>query len=107
MLVRLTHPRCNGWVILDKSCIIAANPRNFHVAEAHITTNLDGSRSYTLNAKRETCCGKLRINSNPKAINAFYQQEANALRDKLAALENGSLETCGNCVGHFYADPEV
>lgn len=107
MNIPLIHPNCNGWVILDKSSIIATNPRNFHVAEAIITTKPDRSKSYTLNAKRETCCGKLRINANPKAIEAFYQLEVNALRNKLAELENGSRETCGNCVGHFYADPEV
>ena len=107
MLIKMTHPGCNGWVILDKSCVIAANPQNFHVAEASITTNPDGSRSYTLNARRETCCGKLQVAAPAYNIPCFYQSEVNALRNKLAELENGSLETCGNCVGHFYADPEV
>lgn len=107
MNIPLTHQDCNGWVILDKSCIIATNPRNYHVAEARITTNPNGTRSYALNAKKETCCSKLRAIAPTYNVPCFYQHEVNALRTKLAELENKSFETCGNCVGHFYADPEV
>ena len=107
MNIPLIHPNCNGWVILDKNCIIATNPRNYHVVEAWITTNPNGTRSYTLNAKAETCCRELRVVAPAYNVSCFYQHEVNALRTKLAELENSSLETCGNCAGHFYADPEV
>ena len=104
MTITLKHPDCNGWAIVDKYQVQRYSPRNFHVVEAKIIA--DNSDVYVyLNSSHETCC-KLPIKSQWRYHSYYYASQVNALRNKLAELENNSLETCGNCVSHFYADPE-
>lgn len=105
MNIPLKHSDCNGWAIVDKNQVQCSSPKNFHVVEARITADNCGIHVY-LNSSHETCC-KLPIKSKWSYHSYYYTSQVNALRNKLADLENGSLETCGNCVGHFYADPEV
>ena len=105
MNIPFKHSGCNGWAIVDKYQIKCTSPKNFHVVEARITADNNGISVY-LNSSHETCCG-LPIKSQWSYHSYYYASQVNALRTKLAELENNSLETCGNCVGHFYADPEV
>ena len=104
MNVVFKNPGCNGWIIVDKDQIVADTPRNYHVAEVSITSNWDGSKRVVLNAKQETCCG-LKVKSGCTYMCSYLASEVSALRMKLAEMENSNNETCGNCIGHFYADP--
>ncbi len=106
MNIPLKHPTCNGWAIVDKNQICCSTPRNYHVAEVRIDTDISGKKHVYLNSSNETCC-KLPVKSQWSYYGLFYANQANQLRTELANMQNCGKETCGNCVGHFYADPEV
>ena len=101
---RFKHPECNGWIVVDKDQIIGGSPRNYHVVEVNIIDQEGGKLSIYINSANETCCG-LKV-KNPCHYKLLSRDEK-ILRKELAEMQNSGNETCGNCVGHFYADPEV
>jgi len=102
-----TETKYDGWAVIPKTSIEGENPANWHIAEVKLDTLKE--KIVAFNGNRATCCGR-QIKENapmPKMdSNVFYPKgDDKRLRNNLAFWQNGEDECCGNCVGHFYKDP--
>lgn len=101
----IENPECNGWAIVDANQVDSPSARNYHVIEVNIVNDVYGRIiAVYRNNVNETCCQTLALRPQWRYEAIFRKSELGALRTYLAQMQNGTCETCGNCVKHFYAD---
>lgn len=102
-----TETKYDGWAVIPKESIEGENPANWHIAEVELDASKE--KIVAFNGNQTTCCGRQISKNAPmprKNSNIFYPKgDDKRLRNNLAFWQNGKDECCGNCVGHFYKDP--
>ena len=97
----------DGWAVIPKESIEGENPANWHIAEVELDASKE--KIVAFNGNQTTCCGRQISKNAPmprKNSTIFYPKgDDKRLRNNLAFWQNGKDECCGNCVGHFYKDP--
>ena len=101
-----TETKYDGWAAIPASSFDGDNSENWHIAEV----KLDASKKtiVAFNATHTTCCGRNISKDAPlPSIKSFFPKGSDGdLRTSLAQWQNGKYEFCGNCVGHFYKNPD-
>lgn len=101
----LVNADCNGWAIYESQYIEGDNPHNIHVVEAFVRMDENGTFFSTPNHELKTQCGNQTLIKGKRACIMASTSHVD-IRNKLAALQNGGHEVCGQCAATFYADEE-
>lgn len=102
--IKFKNKTCNGWVLVNPKRLASENAKNIHIVEVKFKDNSDSIEHWS----SSTYCEEKLIAEKNHIIGGIFQntQEGRrALRLKVAELQNGGHEFCGNCAGHLYADP--
>lgn len=104
-MVDIQDAKCNGWAAYDPKFIEGEGPHNVHIVEARITKEDDGRILAAPNDELKTVCGAQHLIKDKRTYTIVATDEK-VMRSELSRLQNAGVEVCGQCVAHFYADPE-
>ena len=102
--IKLKDTTCNGWVLVHPRRLTSKTAKNIHLVEVKFAD----SSNTILKWSDYTYCGEELVDEKKHVQDCTFRntpEGRQALRLKVAELQNSGSEVCGNCAGHLYADP--
>lgn len=103
-LIDLKDKACNGWVLVYPRRLTSKTAKNIHLVEVKFAD----SSNAILKWSDYTYCEEELIDEKKHVPDCTFRntpEGRQALRLKVAELQNSGSEVCGKCAGHLYADP--